>query len=585
MSARRLFCGLISWILIASVYLAARQSGGQTDPWNGGPGYGASGGPPINPPSDISSTSRRADDGAGLVFKSQTTIVEVPVVVTDKSGVHLHGLTKGDFKLLEDAKEQRITSFEEIIPNSDRLMVHANPPGTFSNLHVEGQQPHSITVIVLDTVNTPFLDQSYARGQLIKYLGDHLDSTQVLGLMVIGSKGLRVLSGLTTDPALLIATLKKVGGEVSGMETFHADAQAAAADGNTPSGLLGGISAGEAPEAVFRRFVFKADAVESTYKQARAIETTLQAFLSLALSLSGMPGRKSVVWATGSFPFYLDSFADVPGDKTLRTLYERAMKALNDAEISLYPLDVRGLLSDPTYFGNEPGFTPGANSTSLQDSTVNTLKRFAAMTGGRAYYGNNDLASALKHAAEDSSSYYLLGYYLDTRNKKAGWRKLQVSVARKDAEVSARAGFLVTNASVDPEVTHKADVEFALNSPFESTGIAVTEQWQGVSSDASKKRIGFALKVPATDLIDEADKNRFDVEFVARATKKGVVGDTVGQTIKGTVPPNGLAKIKADGIFYRNSFDLPPGEYQVQFVVRDNLSGRIGSVIVPLTVN
>ena len=98
---------------------------------------------------------------------------------------------------------------------------------------------------------------------------------------------------------------------------------------------------------------------------------------------------------------------------------------------------------------------------------------------------------------EDSSSYYLLGYYLDSHNNKPGWRKLQVEVSRKDAEVGARAGFLVSNASVNPEVTHKADVEFALNSPFESTGIAVTEQWQGVSPDGGKRKIGFALHVPA----------------------------------------------------------------------------------------
>jgi VWFA-related protein len=130
-----------------------------------------------------------------------------------------------------------------------------------------------------------------------------------------------------------------------------------------------------------------------------------------------------VIWVTGSFPFYLDSFAAVPGDNALRTLYERAMKALNDAEISVYPLDVRGLLSDPAYFGQDTGSTPAAGSTEfLQDSTLESLKNFARMTGGHAYYGNNDLGSALRHAAEDSSSYYLLSYYLDTHHNKPGWR-------------------------------------------------------------------------------------------------------------------------------------------------------------------
>jgi len=205
---RRWLSGL-AFSLLTAICGMAQQPGGQVDPWNGGAGYGASGAPPINSSAEVPPESRRADEGAGLIFKSQTTLVEVPVVVVDKAGGHLHGLSKSDFKILEDGKEELIAGFEEVIPASSKLMVTSGAPGTFSNLHLERQQPHSVTVIVLDMVNTPFLDQSYARGQLMKYLSDHLDSTQVLGLMAIGSKGLMVLSGLTTDPAVLISTLKK----------------------------------------------------------------------------------------------------------------------------------------------------------------------------------------------------------------------------------------------------------------------------------------------------------------------------------------------------------------------------------------
>ena len=583
--SHRWFFGLI--VLLTSLHVVVQQSSAQVDPYGASSDpSGASGVALGHSSADIRPTSRRADEEKGFEFKSQATLVEVPVVVTDKSGAHIHQLTKADFKILEDGKEQRIASFEEVTSTGDRLIIHLDPPGTFSNLHLEGDQPHSVTVIVLDMINTPSLDQSYARGQLIKYLADHLDSTQPLGLMVIGRKGLRVLSGLSTDPASLIATLKKVSGEASVMEGYSINAQAVAATGDSPSGLLGGISRKESPESVFRRFFLNNEAVEGTYQQAQAIETTLRAFLSLAWSLSGIPGRKSVIWMTGSFPFYLDSFTSVPGDNALRALYERAMKALNDAEICVYPIDVRGLLSDPAYFANGSSSAPASDATLLlQTSSVTSLTNFAKMTGGHAYYGNNDLTNALKHASADSSSYYLLGYYLGTPSGKPGWRKLQVVVSRKDAEVGARAGFLVTNASVNPEATHKADVEFALNSPFESTGIAVAEQWQAVLPDGGKKKIPFALQVPATGLINEADNNRFDIEFLARATTKGIAADTTGQTIKGTLSPKALAKIKEEGISYRNSLDLAPGEYQVRFVVRDNLSGRIGSIIVPLTVN
>lgn len=72
---------------------------------------------------------------------------------------------------------------------------------------------------------------------------------------------------------------------------------------------------------------------------------------------------------------------------------------------------------------------------------------------------------------------------------------------------------------------------------------------------------------------------------VAQATQAGTPAGNAGQTIKGMIPPAALAKVKADGIFYNNALELPAGNYQVRFAVRDNLSGRIGRVSAPLTIN
>jgi VWFA-related protein len=420
---------------------------------------------------------------------------------------------------------------------------------------------------------------------LIKYLADHLESGQVLGLVVVGSKGVRVLSGLDSEPAALIAALKKASGEVSPMQAFGSEGQVAAATGRS-SELTGGTSPGEDPAEKLRQFILNADSLEGAYQQSRAIEDTMQAFLAIAWSLSGIPGRKSLIWATGGFPFPLNSPSSVPGGSE-SLLYERAMEALKDAQVSVYPVDVRGLVSaggDVTYSGDG-----SANNVLgrgwLQSSTLDTLKTFAEMTGGRAFYNSNDLAAGFKRAADDSSSYYLLGYYMNTNNSKPGWRKLQVEVQRKDVEVRARTGFFVTNATVDPDLTHKADIGFALSSPFDSTGIAVTVKWQGTSPDGAKKKVAFAVHLQAMGVIDEANKNRFDVDFVAQATLKGALVGSAGQTIKGSIPAAGMAKIKADGIFYQNALELPPGNYDVRFVVRNNLSGRIGSVTAPLMVN
>jgi CRP-like cAMP-binding protein len=102
----------------------------------------------------------------------------------------------------------------------DRLLL----PGEFSNLAAaQGEQPRSVTVIALDTVNTPFLDQTYARKQLLKYLARNLDSSQVFGLVLITSRGLRVAQGLTGDTRQLIEALNKVSGELPAMTGIDID--------------------------------------------------------------------------------------------------------------------------------------------------------------------------------------------------------------------------------------------------------------------------------------------------------------------------------------------------------------------------
>jgi len=581
---------LLFLTLIATCAVAQRGSGRGTGTAPGGNPSVPYSGPYSSTPASIAAGAH-ADDEKKVEFRSETVLVQVPTVVTDKAGNHIHALKKEDFKVEENGKEQKIAVFEEVTATNARLMPTRNPPGTFSNLAQNGEPPRNVVVIALDTVNTPFLDQTYGRKELVKYLADNVDAGPVLAMVVIGSKGVKTISGLTNDPASLLDALKKVRGELPALQGVDIDAQALSAAGGATTALVAPLTPGGDPTTQMEQFVVQGDAIYAGYQQARAIENTMRAFLGIAWSLSGIPGRKSLIWATGGFPFYLDSPSAVPGGY-LSVLYERAMEALNDAQVSVYPVDVRGLVGNSPaadtsrgHIGGQAFVTKSNNRSWLQASTIGTLQDFAAMTGGKAYYNSNDLATGFKRTVEDSTSYYLLGYYLDTHNTKPGWRKLQVKVAHKDVEVRARSGFLVTNATMNPELTQQADLGFALSSPFDSTGIPLSVQWRGTSPDGDKKKVAFALHLPVTGVTIEGDRNTYDVDFIAQAVKNGVPPSNVGGTAKGALTAEALTKIKAEGIFYANSFDLPPGDYQVRFVVRDNLSGRIGSVTAPLTVN
>jgi VWFA-related protein len=586
------FLRVLLFFALTTTQLTAQKGGGGR---GSAPASSTTAAPYVGPYSTTPNTilpGAHADDEKKVEFKSEIVLVQVPAVVTDKAGNHIHALKKEDFKVEENGKEQRIAVFDEVTATNARLLQPANPPGTFSNLAQTGNPPRNVAVIALDTINTPFLDQTYGRQQLVKYLADNLDSVPVLAMVVIGSKGVRTISGITADPASLLNALKKVRGEMPSLQGVDIDSQALAATGGGATGMVPLLPLGGDPTAQIEQFVTQGDAVYAGYQQARAIENTMRAFLYIAWSLSGIPGRKSLIWATGGFPFYMDSPAAVPGGY-LSVLYERAMEALSDAQVSVYPVDVRGLVSySPVADGNARGpmsgpalVTKSTNRSWLQASKISTLQEFAAMTGGRAFYNSNDLTSGFKRAIEDSTSYYLLGYYLDTHNTKPGWRKLQVKLQHKDGEVRARSGFLVTNATMNPAISQQGDLGNALSSPFDSTGIPLTVQWRGTMADGNKKKVAFALHMPATGITIEGDRNAFDVDFVGQAQKDAALPTNVGGTAKGTLTAEALAKIKADGIFYGSSFDLPAGDYQVKFVVRDNLSGRIGSVTAPLTVN
>jgi hypothetical protein len=272
------------------------------------------------------------------------------------------------------------------------------------------------------------------------------------------------------------------------------------------------------------------------------------------------------------------------------------LQALNDAEISVYPVDVRGLVStspagDASYTGGlaGPAFSRSISARAwLQNSTIDTLRDFAEMTGGRAFYNSNDVAGGFQRAADDSTQYYLLGYYLDTKNTKAGWRQLKVKSSKSGTEVRSRAGFFVTNATTNLAATRQVDVEAALASPFDSTGIPITVKWTGKSAEGEKKKVDFNVHLAGGSvLIDEAHSNRFDLEFDAVAFKSadGNPAGTFGKVMQGSILAASLDSVIATGVGFHNSIDLSPGQYTVRFVVRDNLTGKLGSVTAPLTVN
>ena len=536
------------------------------------------------------------DESSEIKFTARTELVLVPTLVTDKAGNHITGLKKEDFTVLENGAEQKIATFEEITSDAHRYSRPRNP-NEFSNSVGGAPSNRRITLLVLDFINTRFTDQAYARQDLLKYLTQSVDQREPTALYTLTRSGIHVIHDFTTDPRVLVAALHKVKGDayqiVDSPEDVEALTGSASPDGS--AGVDPGAVQSEAQR--IQTMMEDSELTFQAFQQRLAITYTLEGMQQIAQALAGFPGRKSLIWASGGFPFSVsdntmqlapagrDSLVDV------LPLYEHTWQLLNDAQIALYPVDVKGLqvVGVPSASVRNPGANYGRNMSWRNLDTQGAFQTFAAMTGGRAYYNSNDLVKGFRNAVNDSSEYYMLGYYLDRSKTKAGWRKLAVKVKREHVDVRARSGFFVTHATTDPENSRNSDLSSALQSPLDYTSLPLVARLDKIEAgkEPGKKHVNYEMHLaPDSAFIDSADNNHVVLDFmVVVKTPEGKVADPPsGKKIDAHLSAEKLAAVRQKGLAYGGAVDLAPGEYTVRFVVRDDLSGRIGSVAGPLKV-
>lgn len=365
------------------------------------------------------------------------------------------------------------------------------------------------------------------------------------------------------------------------------------------------------------------------------VELELRGLDTLVQSLAGVPGRKTLIWLTGNFPFdldnpnsYLSPYAynqyqivkphggtgrdgiaatpttqafQVPSTSSvatsdlqvLRPLYEQTMKSLAQAKVAVYPVDTRGVIS---YYGLADLPSPnygralGTISTAaFSDATIHSsMQTFARNTGGKACFGTNDASSCLQQAISDSREYYLLGYYRERGDNKDGWRKLKVEVNRDGVEVLAPDGYFYSAKTPDSKEAQIRDVRSALISPVDFTGLPFTVRLMpaGPTNNGSLRHLRFELTIPPASLsADPSGSNRMNLAIVCVAgAAKGAPVDKLSEIFEGAMMPETMDRVRKDGISYKNVLHLPAGKFTLRFVVHDNLNGKLGSLVVPYSV-
>lgn len=513
--------------------------------------------------------------GSQGTIKVRTTLVTIPAIVTDRSGKHLDNLQEDDFEVLRDGKIQRIGLFRHVRTNAEVMQPAAEPADGLTNAVEYHNQ--RVTIFVIDFLNSSFTEQRTAKEQLLKFLSKSLDVKEPISLLALDQTGVRVIHDFTTDPAVLAEALKRVTEQSSGKDRPEAnpieDTYRMVAGWNSRSASRNVAMAQSRLNTLNTETQFQALGMRAS------VGATLEALREIGEAFAGIPGRKSMVWATGGFPFEIDDAATFGlRDRGLLPAYERAWRALNHANIAVYPLDVEALLN-PAYVGAGIGRPLPQHIHPYMN--VTNMEKFAEVTGGKFCDRREDAESCFREAAIDSSDYYLIGIYTNADDAKPGWRKISVKVRRPDVQVRARSGYY-EGPPQDEKQQIKEDIEVALSSPFDYTALRLGVRWSVATepgADGKKKLEFMYVLAPGVADLDESDNNHLSLEFAAVAKDpKGLPQDAFSKAVEGHLAQPMAGDIKANGVKFPGAMNLPPGEYTLTFAVRDNLSRLIGSV-------
>jgi VWFA-related protein len=450
------------------------------------------------------------------------------------------------------------------------------------------------TIIAIDRINTAPLDLMRVRQGLAQFLAHTSDTGEPIRLVSIELNGIRLLQDFTTDPHAIAAAMQR---STTGGKVEHSSVSLDESLQEVETGVLSQSDSLSAEQV--NTYLKGLDSAKDNEQRMLAFQersariNSLEALQQIALSLAGLPGRKSLVWASSGFPFtsmYRQTRSavvyDVSQVSEATALDTYTTQLLNAANIAMYPVDARGLKNtawdaiDPGHKYSPTNAEKEGRNLANQD-VLTTFERLAAGTGGKPCYNRPELQGCFKEALEDSRDYYMVGFYVDSKATKNGWHKLQIKV--EGANVRSRNGFIFPLP--DPSQNRELDMNTAARSLLLDSGIPFRGEWTTSEKKGNKISNRFVLQViPSSDMIDPEQK-KIDLDFVGIArSKDGTIAGQFTQKVQRTLPAEAVELIQKAGISYKNSIDLSPGEYLVRIVVRDNISGRTGAANTLLKV-
>lgn len=526
-------------------------------------------------------TQQPAAEMPKLVENIDVKVINVDVVVTDKKGNPVTGLTKDDFELYENREPKLISNFYEV-EGKKAENVSILPPGA--------QKP--VETLPADQVNENlrrriifYIDNlslmPFNRNRVFKEMKEFAKNVMRPGdeaMIATFNRSMKVRTNFTRDPVQIQQTLDTIAGESA----------------------LGTQARSETRD--FQNRIQDSDnydtAVSTARQYAESVEHDLRQSVSslngLMSTLAGVEGKKILVLTTEGFQiqpgremFYLvDEIArekSWPAGGTMlegmsfnaNELIQSVAKTANANGITMYTLHAGGLGAsmENSLAERDKPIPYSVTSAALSNSTE-SLQLLAEMTGGLASINTNNFAGAFKNIVRDLDSYYSLGYRAGTERVDRQ-RSLEVRVKNKNYVVRSRQSFV--EKSTYAEMTDRVIANLLYKSKANDLNVRVKINTPIPSDDLFRVPVEIQIPMESLTLLPQGETymGGFTI-YVAVANKDNDMSDVAQKQQQLRVPAADMQKTK--GKYYTYAMDLlmEGGVNRVSIGVVDDVSNVTG---------
>lgn len=502
----------------------------------------------------------------------EVVVANVDVTVLDQDGTRVSGLLPDDFEILDNGVPQRITNFSEI---QESRTITAQVTPSAKPAEATPSQPRKIVFLIDNLSLHPDTRKRIfdsARRFLRSSLGPNDEA-----MIVTCANGMKLRLAFTNDRDDIEASLNEIEHDVA----------------------LGNLRLKEVAELREELLSMEsaplATGVARQYamRQRQEVQHTTDVMKSVLAWMSGIPGKKALVFMTESLPaepgieafrFILTktrahAYTNAAEEFYAHDLIDSVTTAANAASTTLYPIYARGLSSignslntrnpNPIYGSyhggdNEKLLKQGMQPTLADammidqdafDATRNSLDAMAIGTGGFASTRSENFDRVFADIASDLGSYYSIGY-----RPTATGTKHKLVVRMKNPRWTARAR---------EEVINKSDrdraVDLVTGALFERTArndLGISLHFGTKTVDKKKKaHLPLSIRIPIEKLTLIENNAKFDIHLRV-ADQTGGLSQTADATREINVPAAELATIR--GKYYTFQVDLVADELKLR---------------------